>query len=83
MNKFKSNKGYFDAVEISFITAIVILFSVFIFCIFYHCNVTMPNAYKAWCKQTGNEKQLSYEEWKDLMAATENQNANSVIIIHH
>lgn len=31
----------------------------------------MPEAYRAWVKQTGNEKQLTYAEWRSLVRANE------------
>lgn len=33
----------------------------------YSESVTMPATYQAWCKQTGNERNLTYKEWRLLV----------------
>ena len=38
---------------------------------YHHENVTLPRAYGAWVKQTGNENQLTFEEWRSLVKVTE------------
>lgn len=47
----------------------------------YKATVTMPAAYQAWVKQTGNPKELTYEEWRSLMRANERQNDTTVIFM--
>lgn len=37
----------------------------------HHETVVMPEGYRAWVKQTGNEKDLTYGEWRALMRASE------------
>lgn len=44
-------------------------------------KVLMPAAFEVWVKQTGNESQLTYAEWRTLMRASENQTTSPVIII--
>lgn len=60
-------------------------FALVIFVLIYFENrletVAMPKAFAAWCKQTGNPKELTYEEWRALVSASENQNSGSVLIV--
>lgn len=48
---------------------------------YYKSTVTMPAAYQAWVKQTGNPKELTYEEWRSLMRANERQNDQTIIFM--
>jgi hypothetical protein len=42
----------------------------------------MHRGYAAWVKQTGNEKQLSFDEWEALVRSTRKQDdANTIIFI--
>ncbi len=35
-------------------------------------RVILPRSYAAWCKQTGNKKNLTYEEWRSLILIKNN-----------
>jgi len=43
-------------------------------------NVEMPKAYQAWVKLTGNDKCLSFDEWRSLVRAGEPQSGGTYII---
>jgi len=57
--------------------AIVVLLSFAGFTIWYDACVELPLAYKAWEKQTGNPKRLSYEEWNSLRKS---EKSNDMVI---
>lgn len=46
-------------------------------------TVTMPEAYKAWVKLTGNTNDLSYKEWRNLIRSTENNDQPPIIIFNN
>lgn len=63
------------------IAIIVALLSIVVWSCHYKATVTMPAAYQAWVKQTGNPKELTYEEWRSLMRANERQSDQTIIFM--
>ncbi len=49
----------------------------------YEESVTMPTAYAAWVKQTGNDRHLTYGEWHSLQDAERRNNPPQYIYIYH
>jgi len=69
--KRRAQSGRLEPIEVFAVAAILALF-LLLFCLHYHKEtVDMPKAYQAWVKQTGNPKELTYEEWRRLLRATE------------
>lgn len=52
--------------------------------VFWSCyneiTVVRPRAYQAWIKQTGNPKNLTFEEWDDLRRVNERSRDGTDII---
>ncbi len=46
----------------------------------YHVETyEKPKAYAAWCKETGNPKELTYDEWRSLQRLKEEQSNKTYI----
>lgn len=73
-------KSTVSLVEVVLIVAVIVLLCVLGWSVHHRESVTMPKAYKAWVKQTGNTNALSYDEWRALIRA--NENNSSAIIFH-
>lgn len=75
-------KRGFTMVEVVIVVAIIGLLAAIVLGVHHHKEkVVMPAAYSAWVKQTGNPKELSYDEWRTLMKANERQRDNTVIFM--
>ena len=73
----------FTLVETCVVLAIIGLLALMLWAVHHKETVEMPEAYAAWVKQTGNEKHLTYEEWRSLMRANEKQNDTTIIFVPH
>ncbi len=71
----------FTLVEWLVVAAIVLLVGGVVLGEFRKERVTMPAAFKAWEKQTGNENHLTYEEWRAFRKSE--QPDPQVIYIQH
>lgn len=69
----KCNAGWLE-LETLLLIAGLSLCAIMVFLVYHKETVEMPNAFAAWEKQTGNEKNLTYEEWRALMRANETTN---------
>jgi hypothetical protein len=63
--------------------AIIGLLVAMLWSVHYKETVQMPATFAAWVKQTGNEKHLTYEEWRLLMCANKKQNDTTIIFMPH
>lgn len=68
-------------IELIVIITIIALLGTLIGTCIYDEKVRMPKAFAAWEKQTGNEKHLTFDEWRILMKANERQNDTTFIFI--
>jgi len=84
MDRSRYCGGFFgsEAILVGFIIAALLgcLFAVFL-AHKHEEQVEMPKAYQAWIKQTGNEKGLTFQEWRSLLRANEKQNDSTLIFI--
>lgn len=71
----------FTVVELIFVLFIVAILYLLIYDGHRKETVQMPSAFAAWEKQTGNEKHLTYEEWRSLMRANEKKSDTTFIFI--
>jgi len=63
------------------IAGIIVLLLAFMFwSIWYNSFVTVPRAFEAWEKQTGNPQHLTFDEWNSLRNATKD---NKTVIFMH
>lgn len=76
--KNKNKKGL---TLIEFIVALFLIVTAVMTGIFFiqECYSERPKAFQAWCKQTGNPKSLTYDEWCALVKATKNGNTTIFI----
>lgn len=70
-------------IETCIVISIIGLIVALIWSAQYKESVQMPAAFSAWEKQTGNEKHLTYMEWRSLMRANEKQNDAMLIFVPH
>lgn len=70
-------------IEVCVVCVIVMLLLTLAFSSNHKESVEMPKAYAAWVKQTGNAKNLTYEEWRALVRAGEKQGDAPFIYILH
>ena len=52
---------------------IIFTFALLVAAFVYDEKVEMPKSYRAWIKQTGNEKCLTYDEWRSLVKVNAKQ----------
>lgn len=73
MGNDMSNKQKITWCNLEVITAVVVILIIAgAFMILLHDRkVSLPNSYKAWVKQTGNPKELTFSEWKALLRSRE------------
>lgn len=71
----------FTVVELIFVLFIVSILALLAFDCHRRENEQMPSAFAAWEKQTGNEKHLTYDEWRALMRANEKKGDTTFIFI--
>ncbi len=64
------------------VAAVIFIFVWIGFAIHREETIEMPRAFAAWVKLTGNEKNLTYQEWRDLVEANKKQADNTFIYIH-
>lgn len=73
-------------IETVITTAIIGLLAAYIIgmiaCDIYHEKVEMPESYRAWVKQTGNPKSLTFDEWRALVRATEHHDDTTFVPIY-
>lgn len=68
--------------EKAVMAAIVMLVLFLVWSSWYQAAVEKPKAYAAWVKQTGNPKQLTYDEWKSLHNASKDHDPVFIFIPH-
>jgi len=78
MNEMKQG---FSIIEVLIVLTIIAIMSYMVVSSAYNEVTTMPTAYSAWVKQTGNPKELTYEEWRSLMDATRGQQDTTLIFM--
>ena len=74
-------KRGFALIEVCIVVAIFALLAVIVFGNLHKERTEMPAAYAAWVKQTGNTKELTYDEWRTLMRANERQRDATLIFM--
>ena len=74
-------KRGFTLIEVCIVLAILGLLAVIVVGALHKERTEMPAAYAAWVKQSGNPKELTYDEWRVLMKANERQNDSTVIFM--
>jgi hypothetical protein len=71
----------FDNIGKVIVFWILLLLGLAVFGAAYDETVIMPRTFAAWCKETGNPKSLSYDEWRDLVRMNEDQKPNSTVFV--
>lgn len=71
----------FTVVELIFVLFIVAILALLAFDGYRRENEQMPAAFAAWEKQTGNEKHLTYKEWRALMRANQRNHDTTFVFI--
>lgn len=69
--KLKRNNHGWCWIETCIVVALIGVLSVAIWIDVHKERVQMPEAYRAWVKQTGNPKELTYSEWRALARTRE------------
>lgn len=67
--------------EVGIVLVIVVLLGLVGVAGYHKESVEMPEAYRAWVKQTGNPKELTFEEWRALKRADERDGTTVVPVI--
>lgn len=79
-NGTKSVRGGWTLIETAIVITIIALLGLIFWGTHRRMTVELPNAYRAWCKQTGNPKQLTYDEWNDLRKSRPDDNYVPLIL---
>jgi hypothetical protein len=72
--------GGWTLIETFVVTTIIVLLAATIWTGRYYVTVQLPESYRAWVKQTGNPKNLTYDEWRAFMRSQDNAQIVPVII---
>ena len=68
----------FSVIEACVALAIISVIVAAFWSVHYRESVLLPEAFAAWEKQTGNEKRLTFDEWRSLVRANEDQNGTII-----
>lgn len=79
----KRHKRGFTTVEAIVCCAILVILVVIIGGAIARETVAMPEAYQAWCKETGNPKALTYQEWRSLERLEEEKRHQNITVYHY
>lgn len=73
-------RNFMSCTEWVIATVVIALLSIMFLAVHIEQTVEMPKAYQAWCKQTGNPKELTFEEWKSLVSASHKSDTTFIFI---
>ena len=74
-------KRGFSVVEVCIVVVIILLLAAITAGALYRVCIELPAAYAAWEKQTGNPKELTYDEWRVLVSVSESRRDGVLIVV--
>lgn len=83
IKSMKKQKCGFTLIEVVVAVAIVAILAILIGGVIAREKVAMPEAYQAWCKETGNPKALTYQEWRSLERLEEEKRNQNITVYHY